>query len=186
MYKNKIFKDNSGFTLIELLLVVGLLALSVGVAGDIIVTLIRSYNKTQITNEIEQNGNFVMNKLENELRSSQTVTDPTTLNLGQTSLTFERDVAGTTATITYELQNGKLYRTYDDGTSSTTAILTNDDSVKGVTVTCPANSCFTLIKRDPDVVLVNFNLQNVGSTGVAKPFTGSMDISSTIVLRGSY
>ena len=63
-----------GFTLIELLLVVGLLALTVGITSDILLSIVRTYNKTQVTNEIEQQANFVSLKLEKEIRNAQTVT----------------------------------------------------------------------------------------------------------------
>ena len=54
-----------GYTLIELMLVIALLALTAGVTGDIIISLVRSYSKTQVANEIEQNAGFVSLKLEN-------------------------------------------------------------------------------------------------------------------------
>src|SRR3990167_7157761 len=62
-----------GFTLVELLIVVALVIISAGVTSDIILTLIRSYNKTRISNEIEQNGNFVILRLERELRDASNV-----------------------------------------------------------------------------------------------------------------
>ena len=48
-----------GFTLVELLIVVSIIIIVVGVTGDIILSLVRSYSKTQITNEIEQNAKNV-------------------------------------------------------------------------------------------------------------------------------
>ena len=83
----------NGFTLIELLLVVGLLALSVGITSDILISLVRSYSKSQVINEIEQNANFVSQKLEKELRNAANIdaidTDTTLNDLpGGSSITF--------------------------------------------------------------------------------------------------
>lgn len=58
------------FTLIEMLLVVLLLALTVGLTSDMLLSLIRSNTKTQVINEIEQQANFVTLKLEKELRDA--------------------------------------------------------------------------------------------------------------------
>ena len=62
--------NQKGFTLIEMLLVVLLLALTVGLTSDMLLSLIRSNTKTQVINEIEQQANFVTLKLEKELRDS--------------------------------------------------------------------------------------------------------------------
>ncbi|KKS60297.1 MAG: hypothetical protein UV25_C0010G0024 [candidate division WWE3 bacterium GW2011_GWB1_42_41] len=52
-----------GFTLVELLVVIALLGISIGVTSDILVSLVRSYNKTQIKNEVEQQANFVVTRI---------------------------------------------------------------------------------------------------------------------------
>lgn len=63
-------KKNAGFTLVELLVVVSILMISIGIAGDLILSVIRSYNKTKILNEIEQNGNYSISKISYDLRKA--------------------------------------------------------------------------------------------------------------------
>ena len=57
-------KNQGGFTLVEMLLVVFLLALTMGLTSDMLLSLIRSNTKTQVINEIEQQANFVSLKIE--------------------------------------------------------------------------------------------------------------------------
>ena len=61
-----------GFTLIELILVIGILTISIGVSSDIVLTLIKSYSKAQTNNEVEQNADFVMNRIQRDLFANAT------------------------------------------------------------------------------------------------------------------
>ena len=90
----------AGFTLVELLIVVALVIISAGVTSDIILTLIRSYNKTRISNEIEQNGNFVILRLERELRDASNVD---TTQSSSTKLVFTISVRGKPASAYYHV-----------------------------------------------------------------------------------
>jgi type II secretory pathway pseudopilin PulG len=63
-------KKSGGYTLLELLIVIGLIGLTVGVTGDIILSLVRSYTKTQATNELERSSNFVVSKIEKEFKNA--------------------------------------------------------------------------------------------------------------------
>ncbi|HSX39427.1 MAG TPA: prepilin-type N-terminal cleavage/methylation domain-containing protein [Candidatus Saccharimonadales bacterium] len=165
----------AGYTLIELLLVISLLSLAVGVSTDIILTLVRSYTKTQVTNEIEQNSNFVFLKLEKELRNAQTVS-----SVSANSISFQ-DSTG--ATITYAIVSaGSGILTIQRNGST----LTNTDSVNGVTITCTgsASSCFLQVGASPTVIEIDMSFKQVNSPGAA--FTGSVDLNDTIVVRGTY
>lgn len=71
MHKNKsIAKKSTGYTLLELLIVIGLIGLTVGVTGDIILSLVRSYTKTQATNELERTSNYAVTKIEKEFKNA--------------------------------------------------------------------------------------------------------------------
>ncbi|MBN1162668.1 prepilin-type N-terminal cleavage/methylation domain-containing protein [Patescibacteria group bacterium] len=165
-----------GFTLVELLLVVALLGITVGVTSDILLSIVRTYNKTQVLNEIEQQANFVSLKLEKELRSaidvSVGVDDALTISLsdGTTSVYRLVDVSGFGV-----IRRENQLLTYD---------LTKADMLGGVTVSCGPTGCFTVAGTSPTIVSYDLVFAQAGATDVS--FTGSSNISNTIVIRYSY
>lgn len=180
----------AGFTLVELLIVVALVIISAGVTSDIILTLIRSYNKTRISNEIEQNGNFVILRLERELRDASNVD---TTQSSSTKLVFTiLNAAGAQDTVTYEVKNvsngstnvGSIVRRTTS--SPTDVLLTNNSSPEGIAVEVgnDSNPNFKLIGDNPTVVKINFKMYQVGAQG--SQFTGQTVVRDTIVVRGTY
>ena len=191
-------KEADGFTLIELLLVVSLLAISVGVTGDVIASLVRSYTKTQVQNEIEQNANFVTFKLEKEVRNASYTLFPVANGVGNTVLRFVN--SDSTRLICYRLVTvsgvGVLQRGWFSlsggiplDCSNYTAV-TNSASIGGVNVTCnvlaPGNYCFNITRAvgGPDVVKVHLEFAQVGGGGASQ--TGNVVLDNTLVVRGSY
>ncbi len=172
----------SGFTLIELLLVITLLAISIGVTGDIMVSLTRSYNKTTVINEIEQQANFIGLKLEKELRNATNVTATTS-----SRLQFDSD----TGTICYNFSGGNLYRTTSAGacaysTSATDALIASpsiNQSLLGVVASCDPN-CFEVTGTTPQVVNINMIFSQASGGGAS--YTGNIVLKNTIVIRNSY
>lgn len=174
--------SKKGYTLIELMLVIALLALTAGVTGDIIISLIRSYSKTQVANEIEQNANFVSLKLEKELRNAAKV-----VSASGNSVYFNDSQNNL---ICYNLSSGVMQRALDSTVGATSCNsnyvdLTNNDVVGGVTVTCPSG-CFTQVgvSTKPYVIKLNMNFAQSGGSGTS--FTGNVLIDNTVVIRGSY
>lgn len=163
---------NKGFTLIELVLIIGLLVLTVGVSGDIIITLIRSYNKTQVMNEIEQSADFVLLKLEKELRSSESVSS-----------------TDTTLEFTDKFENSVIYSVSNNVISRNGINLTDPSFLGGgVSITCPSNVCF-LVSGSPEGsqavrITIDFS-QSAEATGL-RIFEGEVSIDTTIVARGTY
>lgn len=168
-----------GFTLIELLIVVSLIIIVVGVTGDIIVSLVRSYSKTQITNEVEQNANFVMTKLEKELKNASSVT-----NVGPRVLTFIRkNNAGVYETITYTIKDtSTIVRQLNAGPE---IILINNVAPYGVQLDL-AKSSFSddSVAGGPKVIRIKLSFRQLGTTLVQ--FTQDIDLESVIVVRGTY
>jgi len=176
-------KKNYGFTLVELLLVVALTSLAVGVTGDILVSLIRGFNKSNVITEIEQNANFVSQKLNKELRNAAQVTDlggiapPLQGTTGDTISLVDRDGFD----ITYSIANGILFRDYDGGGNDP---LTANDPPRGVTVTCPT-SCFTLLEDQPQVVQISIQIEQAGTPSTVV-FKGEINLEDTVVIRNTY
>lgn len=177
MRRHKYKNNQKGFTLIELLLVVSLLAISVGVTNDILISLIRTNNKTQVMNEIEQQSNFLSLKVEKELRNSRTVNLPEAgVSSGNTILNFTtRD--GTI--IEYKVIDGVIKRNEIDVTSSA--------SPGGVYAECSGSNgnCFSVSGPSPQVVNINIDFRQA-QPGAGNSFTGKVGIKSTIVIRNTY
>jgi prepilin-type N-terminal cleavage/methylation domain-containing protein len=166
--------ETEGFTLVELLLTIALLSIAVGVTTDIILSITKSYSKTEMANELEQNANFVSLKLEKELRNASSVTVPATVDAPSSTLTF---VTTDGLVVTYNLDaSGLLNR---NG-----SVIVNNDSTVGVLVSCPAG-CFTLKNTSPQVVQMGLRFQQRNSGGNSS-FTGVVDLNNTVVLRGTY
>jgi prepilin-type N-terminal cleavage/methylation domain-containing protein len=177
---------NKGFTLIELLLVIALLSIAVGITSDILVTLVRGYNKTQVMNELEQQANFVSSKLQKELKSASLITAA-----DASSITFSlRD--GTLikySLITSGDRTGVLQRSV--GTES--AVDLTDlgfNNVGGVKVSCPGfgtdpGVCFSVSNTKPQVVTLNLEFKQ-SQVAAKADYTGSVKINDTVVIRGTY
>lgn len=73
-----------GFTLVEILVVIGILSVVGTVAGSVLISSFRSYNKSDAQNNLEQQGNyalaFIMRRLRNARRVEPDETACTTLD----------------------------------------------------------------------------------------------------------
>jgi prepilin-type N-terminal cleavage/methylation domain-containing protein len=168
---------NKGFTLIELLIVIALIGVAAGVSSDIILSLVKTYTKTQIANEVEQNANFAVLKMEKELKRANIISAPAVGAGGATTITFVKS-DGTSDT--FNLSGGVLQQ----GTNA----ITNNDPIGGVTVSCGATgvgncanpACFSVLSSNPYTVGINLKFARTSTTETAA------NICTTLVLRGSY
>jgi len=182
--KNHHKHNQQGFTLIELLIVVALLAISVGVTNDILISLIRSNNKTQVMNEIEQQSNFISLKIEKELRNARMVNVPS---------------AGSSGTVlNFSTRGGDIIE-YEVGTSSgvitrklnseASVNVTSNNAPGGVLATCSgpsgASDCFSVSGVNPQIININVDF-NQAQPGFGRSYSGKVGIKSTIVIRNTY
>ena len=185
-------RKQNGFTLVELLLVVALMSLAVGVTGDILISLIRSYSKTQVLNEIEQNANFVSQKLTKELRNATRIVrlDPAESSppvVGEppfNEIEFT-DNSGSNNIIYKVRADGVMTRDSGDGNGD--QFLTVNNPPTGVTVSCigGGNACFTLIEDAPQVIQISLMIEQAGNPS-SRIFQGEITIEDTIVIRDTY
>jgi prepilin-type N-terminal cleavage/methylation domain-containing protein len=170
-----------GFTLVEIMVVIALLGITVGVTNDILLSLVRSNNKTQVMNEIEQQSNFVSLKLERELRNARSVS------------------SADTKTLTIETKAGStiIYTVIDSGTdlglitrkvgAAAPMNITSKDVPGGVLVSCAgiASECFSITGFNPKIVSISIKFSQA-QTAASVSYKGDTTIRSTIVVRNTY
>ncbi len=169
-----------GFTLVEMLVVVALIAITAGVSTDIILSLVRTYSKTSITNEVDQVSNLAMLKIERELKDASVV-----LTADTDEISFIRQIDGTPTEVSFYFDtNGSLWRR--EGTIGLVSpeILIDSSQIGGVKLN-PATSYFSKIQNDPVVIRIVFDFVQANDTATI-PFTGNIQLENTVVLRGTY
>jgi prepilin-type N-terminal cleavage/methylation domain-containing protein len=176
--------QSQGFTLVELLLVIALISISVGVTGDILVTLTRSYNKTAVLTEIEQQANFIGLKLEKDLRNATNVATAS----GGTEISF--DLNGTL--VCYRVISSGSYTNIYRATgscpvaNSTNALLATPSITGtsiGLNMAC-TGTCFTVTGSNPQIADISMTFSQ--ATGGGSSFSGNVVLKNTIVIRNSY
>jgi prepilin-type N-terminal cleavage/methylation domain-containing protein len=183
--KKILMNDSSGFTLIELLLVIALISISIGVTGDIMISLTRSYNKSSVINELEQASNFIGLKIEKELRNA---TNVIVTNSG-TRMQFENG----TNTVYYNFSGGNLYRHIDttgtafSWTTPTTEAMIATPTINGtsggINLSCDT-TCFAVTGANPQVVNLGLVFSQASAGGIS--FQGKIILRNTIVVRNTY
>ncbi len=162
-------QKRSGFTLIELLLSISLLALSIGISSDIIVTLVRTYTKAQIFNDTELAANFVFQKMQNDIKSSVSAT----VNGNTLGLTKKDGTA-----ITYVVTTADPPQV----TRNAIPLLDTTSVIGGIRLTCDG-PCFELVNATPATVQVNFVFSQSSGGGI---FNTSVALKDAFVVRGTY
>lgn len=195
--KNK----SKGFTLIELVIVIALLAITAGVSADIITTLVRSYSKTKLINEMELAGGNVLTKISKEVKSSNGVYqiddfyDSSNVPVCGNTISFykpnsEGDVVKTVYSV--DTGTGEVTKINDpDGVNVVSSLLDPADSGSIVVDTNSATNggigtdFFCWINAAPNVIYMRLPLKQAGS-GVGVTNQISITVEETIVVRGGY
>lgn len=164
-------RNIKGFSLIEALISVGLLALVSLVSLSMVTNIVRSSVKVQAGTDIEQASDFVLLKLENDIKKSYFASVE---NSGQTLVLTQGSPAAPTQK-SYALASSAL-------------------SLGGVSLTDPASvlidttvSNFTLVEKDGTPLAVNLTIRFLKSAvSGTKVFSGESTLETTVVLRGAY
>ncbi len=175
-------RNQRAFTLIEILVVVGIIIIVSGLAAGIFSSLMRSYNKAQIVNELEQNGNFVLSVMEQQIRNAGDAEEITN------GIEIEYRDGGSTAAKQFifvppDCANGQNGYIMQDDASN---ILTSTDPVTGVNVT---SATFTVNQVNVDLaksVDIALTLTEACEAPNRLDYQDQVDLRTTVVVRGGY
>ena len=165
--RKKYFNSLKGFTLIELLVTTAVMGLLAVVSANIISSVLKSQNKTSTINEVRQNGDLVIAKLERDIKGAVGVSP-----LGSsTSITLDMDGELVVWECTEEVLG-------DSGVfTRASQTVTNDDDTRGVSVlTCEFLVSGAAGTGGPQIVQLHFDLAEAeGAPGrsefeVVEPF----------------
>lgn len=196
-------KVKLGFTLIELLVVLGILTATVGATLLFLTSVLRGTNQANVTAEVKQNGQVVLDSLEKQIRGAL---DTRLLSGADIPTGSSNAMAVTSAT------GGYLYVACFNsvtgsangwiGTVSTSAAtapstglyqpLTNQDKIAGVDVVCdnpcPPTCTFSVIAASegtlsPPIVKVSFTVNQGVKAPSRQDFLANAKFGTTISLR---
>jgi prepilin-type N-terminal cleavage/methylation domain-containing protein len=176
----------NGFTLVELLVVIGLVLIIGTVGTNVITSILRSYNKAHIINEVEQNGNYVLSLMENQIRNAKSVAasdctgnNCSTLRVtpqGGSSYNFEiktETVAG--GTVGVVKKGGEVLTNY------------SNDLKTGVNVdTDRSRSYFEVGSTNPPTVKIVLRLTQAPNAPGRVDYQAETTLRTTVVVRGGY
>lgn len=138
-----------GFTLIEILVVIFMVAMIAVIGGDILISILRSSNKTNILNEISQNADFVLNSIEAIARNAKC-----TYYSGSNLVIIDEYNQRNEFRLATEAIGGyNVGVVQKDTAGGGFFTLTNSNPVSGVNVVT-ANSSFNIINPDPTCAAV--------------------------------
>ena len=163
------------------------------------VSIVRTYNKTRILNEIEQNGNYVLAKIEYDLRNALTIS-PALQNCStatSSNLTItQRDAANNTITIDYRLSNTPESGIGSCSSNCTFAVqrstdqtnfysMINSNLKEGVQIVQASTPLpgFCLISSDPQTIRIHFDLVQAPSSPGGKANQATQAFERIVVTR---
>lgn len=174
-----------GYTLVELLAATAIIVIVSGLIIGVLYSTLRGGNKTKVTNDVAQNGNFALSVISNTALLAKSVTKVGGVAIPDCST----PQAGTS--IEFEQEDGSLVGfSCDAGTSSiasssanVTTYLINNDSVK----VDPATCSFTCLQSNNNpysnpIISASFTVSQRSSTAVLEN-NASSTFSTSVTMR---
>ncbi len=170
-----------GYTLVELLAVTSIIVIVSGLIVGILYSTLRGGNKTRVTNDVAQNGNYALSVIANTALNADSITkvggvdisDCTTLRSG-TSIEFEQS-DHSKVQFSCDAQTQSIA----SSSGSTTTYLIDNDSVK----VDPATCTFSCLQKDSNpysqpIINVSFTVSQrastIGENSANSPFNTSV------------
>ena len=181
-----------GFTLVELLVVIGILAIAVGSSLLFLTSVIKGTNQANVTAEVKQTGQSVLDSLERQIRNAvdAQVLGTNYLKIvrsGQYPLYIQcfSSIANT--------KNGWIGTVVmaepamPSGPSQFTSLTNSNDLVSGVDIVCAASpSAFDVILASstaPPIVTISFSVSQAINAPSRADFVANAQFQTTISLR---
>lgn len=184
--------NSKGFTLLETMIVVSVLLITVGVAGDLVISLVRGQNKSKVLGEIEQNGNYALARISYDLKNARSVSissGPSTqiiiADQNNVSIRYRFTSSSNSGVLGCVIGTsgctGVLTRTIGEGAE---VPMTNYDSVAGVNVVSTNNaSYFEELSVSPPIVRVYMTIkQGVATVNALNKSTQASEVFDTSVV----
>lgn len=163
----KLQNNQKGYTLVELLAVTSIIVIVSGLIVGILYSTLRGGNKTKVTNDVSQNGNYALSIISNTARLAESVTkvggvaisDCTTLKSG-TSIEFKQSDNSLVA-FSCDIQSASIA----SSSGSITTYLIDNNSVK----VDPASCTFSCLQNNANpysqpIISVSFTVSQRANT----------------------
>src|SRR3990167_7980737 len=183
--------SRKGFTLLEFLVVIGLLSITIGSILLFLTSVLKGTNQANITSEVKQNGQVVLDTLESQIRNAtdadcmlgenDNCTDLRLLRVNADPLRIRCvNPVGQTANGRIEIASSAL----DDPTNYTS--ITNTDIKSGVSITyCKFNIVLSSGGvSSPPIVAVEFTISQGVAAVSRSDYLANVKFQTTISLRG--
>ncbi len=187
------FKIRKGYTLIEFLVVISILGLSVGSVLMFLTSTLKGANQANVTSEVKQNGQAVLDNLQSQIRSSTRadvfvstqLPSPGNYGLFLTLSPGEQlnvVCVNSTATANGYIEISKQESgTLPDGEASNYQPITNTNPISGVDVVCTANTF--QVNSNKNLVIIDFTVNQGKQAPSRADFLANARFKTTMALR---
>ena len=183
-FKKANFKFTRGFTLLEFLIVIGLLSITIGSILLFLTSVLKGTNQANITSEVKQNGQVVLDTLESQIRNAS---DASLILTTYIKLLRQNADPLHIRCVNPAGENGRIeIAVSTDQPATNFTSITSQDTVSGVDITYCS---FTIIPTsggvsDPPIVSVSFTVNQGRDAFSRVDFMANVSFQTTISLRG--
>lgn len=174
-------KRNRGFTLIEILIVIALMAVLTGVGADLFINSLKAYQKSQIMNQLSQNGNYAMTTILNTARNAKQISVDGSSKLTITDSSGITTIFQILATTT-EPEVGIITKKVGDGEPEK---ITNYDPSSGINIDTGISS-FVLSAGTPKTLTVILKISQAPNTPINRAYDTTITLTNSVIIRGEY
>lgn len=185
--------SQKGFTLVELLAVIIVFSVVTSIIAGILVTSLRTSNKTNIISTVKQNGNFALTQMSGVIRNARVLVSPYPCGSPSTPTTVTQLQLITADGLPITLDcNAQVSNTPPTCTPQTpcATIASNSASLldtSAIKLTACTFTCSQLSNTDYPIINISFSLKQITNSNFADqvvlPNSGTVNFYTSIVLR---